>query len=73
LAAGPGLQMMAAMSGQDVARRCGPDGKHNPDLAGYRHGTQAGPATLDGHRVPAPGHVAGRSAGVVCALRAVPT
>jgi hypothetical protein len=52
LAAGTGLQMTAAMSEEDVARLCGPDGKHSPDRAGYRHGTQAGPVTLDGHRVP---------------------
>jgi len=40
------------MFDEDVARLCGPDGKHNPDRAGYRHGTEAGSVTLGGRRVP---------------------
>jgi putative transposase len=51
LAVGTGLQVMAAMFDEDVARLCGPDGKHNPDRAGYRHGTGAGSVTLGGRRV----------------------
>jgi putative transposase len=41
VAVGAGLQVMAAMFDEDVARLCGPDGKHNRDRAGYRHGTGA--------------------------------
>jgi hypothetical protein len=37
---------------EDAARLCGPDGKHNPDRAGYRHGTGDGSVTLGGRRVP---------------------
>jgi len=53
LAVSTGLQVMTAMFDEDVARLCGPGGKHNPDRAGYRHGTEAGSVTLGGRRVPA--------------------
>jgi hypothetical protein len=46
------LQVMAAMFDEDVARLCGPDGQHNPERAGYRHGTEAGSVTLGGRRLP---------------------
>ncbi len=52
LAVGTGLQVMAAMFAEDVERLCGPQGKHNPDRAGYRHGSEAGSVTLGGRRVP---------------------
>jgi putative transposase len=52
LAAGTGLQVMAAMFGEDVTRLCGPDGKHNADRVGYRHGSEAGSVTLGGRRIP---------------------
>jgi hypothetical protein len=52
LAVGTGLQVMTAMFAEDAGRLCGPDGKHNPDRAGYRHGTGAGSVTLGGRRVP---------------------
>ena len=52
LAVGTGLQVMAAMFDEDVARLCGPDGMHNPERAGYRHGTGAGSVTLGGRRLP---------------------
>jgi putative transposase len=52
LAVGTGLQVMAALFDEDVARLCGPDGKHNPERAGYRHGTEAGSVTLGGRRLP---------------------
>src|SRR5689334_1767948 len=52
LAVGTGLQVMAAMLAEDVTRLCGPDGKHDPDRAGYRHGTEAGSVTLGGRRLP---------------------
>jgi putative transposase len=52
LAIGTGLQVMAAMFAEDAERLCGPDGKHHPGRAGYRHGSEAGPVTLGGWRVP---------------------
>lgn len=52
LAVGTGLQVMTAMFDQDATRLCGPDGRHNPDRAGYRHGSEAGSVTLGGRRVP---------------------
>jgi transposase-like protein len=51
LAVSTGLQVMAAMFDQDVMALCGPDGKHNPGRAGYRHGTEAGSVTLGGRRL----------------------
>jgi putative transposase len=51
LAVGTGLQVMAAMFAEDAGRLCGPDGKHNPDRAGYRHGTESGSVTLGGRRL----------------------
>lgn len=51
VAVGAGLQVMAAMFGEDVTALCGPDGRHNPDRAGYRHGSEAGSVTLGGRRV----------------------
>ena len=52
LAVSTGLQVMTAMFAEDVTRLCGPDGKHNADRAGYRHGTEAGSVTLGGRRLP---------------------
>jgi putative transposase len=52
LAVGTGMQVMAAMFAGDVTRLCGPDGKHDPDRAGYRHGSEAGSVTLGGRRLP---------------------
>ncbi len=51
LAVGTGLQVMAAMFSEDAGRLCGPAGKHNPERAGYRHGSEAGSVTLGGRRV----------------------
>ena len=51
LAVGTGLQVMAAMFAEDAGRLCGPEGRHNPDRAGYRHGAGAGSVTLGGPRV----------------------
>src|SRR4029450_2450266 len=45
-------QVMAAMFAEDTERLCGPQGRHNPDRAGYRHGSEAGSVTLGGRRVP---------------------
>ena len=52
LAVGTGMQVMAAMFEEDVTRLCGPDGRHNPGRAGYRHGSEAGSVTLGGRRIP---------------------
>jgi transposase-like protein len=52
LAVGTGLQVMTAMFDEDVTRLCGPDGKHNAERGGYRHGTEAGSVTLGGRRLP---------------------
>jgi putative transposase len=52
LAVGTGLQVMTAMFAEDAGRLCGPDSKHNPGRAGYRHGSEAGSVTLGGRRLP---------------------
>jgi hypothetical protein len=52
LAVGTGLQVMAAMFAEDAAGLCGPEGKHNADRVGYRHGIGEGSVTLGGRRVP---------------------
>ena len=52
LAVATGLQVMDAWMSADVEQLCGPRGRHNPDRAGYRHGTEAGSVTLGGRRVP---------------------
>jgi putative transposase len=52
LAVGTGMQVMAAMFAEDAERLCGPDGKHNPGRAGYRHGSEAGSVTVGGRRIP---------------------
>ena len=51
LAVGTGLQVMAAVFDEDAAALCGPEGRHNPDRAGYRHGSEAGSVTLGGRRL----------------------
>jgi putative transposase len=51
LAVGTGLQVMSALMVADVSAVCGPRGKHNPDRAGVRHGTERGSVTLGGRRV----------------------
>jgi putative transposase len=52
LAVGTGLQVMAAMFAEDAGRLCGPEGRHNAERAGYRHGSEAGSVTVGGRRVP---------------------
>jgi len=52
LAVGAGLQVMAQLMETDVTAACGAKGKHNPDRAASRHGTEAGSVTLGGRRVP---------------------
>jgi putative transposase len=53
LAVGTLLQVMGQLMAADVTAVCGPRGKHNPDRAGVRHGTEAGSVTLG--RPPGPG------------------
>jgi putative transposase len=52
LAVGAGLQVMQQLMEADVTAVCGPKGKHDPDRAATRHGTEAGSVTLGGRRVP---------------------
>jgi putative transposase len=52
LAVGTGPQVMSAMFEEDVTALCGPEGKHNTDRAGYRHGAGDGSVTLGGRRIP---------------------
>jgi putative transposase len=49
-----GLLALAVGAGMeaDVTAVCGPKGKHDPDRAATRHGTEAGSVTLGGRRVP---------------------
>jgi transposase-like protein len=51
LAVGAGLQVLQVMLGEDVERLVGPKGRHQPDRAAVRHGTQPGRVTLGGRRV----------------------
>jgi putative transposase len=51
LAVGTGLQVLEAMLEDDVARLVGPKGRHNPDRATVRHGSEPGQVTLGGRRV----------------------
>ena len=52
LAVGAGLQVMSQLMDADVSAACGPRGKHNPDRAAVRHGTERGSVTLGGRRTP---------------------
>jgi putative transposase len=51
LAVGTGLQVLQAMLAEDVARLVGPRGRHNPNRAAVRHGSEPGQVTLGGRRV----------------------
>jgi len=51
LAVGTGLQVLEVMLDEDVARLVGPRGRHNPDRAAVRHGSESGQVTLGGRRV----------------------
>jgi putative transposase len=51
LAVGTGLQVLQVMLAEDVARLVGPKGRHNPDRAAVRHGSEPGQVTLGGRRV----------------------
>jgi transposase-like protein len=51
LAVGTGLGVLGSLLEADVERLAGPKGRHNPDRAAVRHGTQPGRVTLGGRRV----------------------
>jgi putative transposase len=46
------LRVMQQLMEPDVGAACGAEGKHNPDRAASRHGTEAGSVTPGGRRVP---------------------
>ena len=52
MAVGTGLQVMDAMMNADVTAACGPKGKHDPNRAAVRHGSEQGSVTLGGRRLP---------------------
>jgi transposase-like protein len=52
LAVGAGLQMVHVLMDECVTALAGPRGKHDPDRAGVRHGTEAGSVVLGGRQVP---------------------
>ncbi len=52
LAVRAGLQVMGSLMEADVTALCGPRGRHDPDRAATRHGTERGSVTLGGRRVP---------------------
>jgi putative transposase len=51
LAVGTGLGVLGSLLDADVERLVGPKGRHAPDRAAVRHGTQPGRVTLGGRRV----------------------
>ena len=51
LAVGAGLQVMSTLMAADVTAVAGPRGRHNPERAAVRHGTETGSVTLGGRRV----------------------
>ncbi len=51
LAVGTGIRVLGELLAADVDRLVGPKGRHNPDRAAVRHGTQAGQVALGGRRV----------------------
>jgi transposase-like protein len=51
LAVGTGLGVLESLLDADVERLVGPKGRHNPQRAAVRHGTQSGQVTLGGRRV----------------------
>jgi hypothetical protein len=52
LAAGAGLQVLAALMEEDPTAVCGPKGRHDPERTAARHGTGPGSVPLGGRRVP---------------------
>jgi len=52
LAVATGLQVMTLMMDESVTALAGPRGRHQPDRAAVRHGSEAGSVILGGRRVP---------------------
>ena len=46
-----GLEVMYTMMDAEVGQLCGPKGRHDPDRAAYRHGSDDGEVSLGGRRV----------------------
>lgn len=46
-----GLDVLDELMGAEVAALAGPRGKHQPDRAAYRHGSEAGTVTFGGRRL----------------------
>ena len=51
LAVGAGLQVMAQLMEADVSAVCGPRGKHDPERAATRHGTERGSVSRSSTRL----------------------
>ena len=51
LAVGAGLQVMQVMMEANVTAVCGPKGRHVPDRAAVRHGSEDGAVVLGGRKV----------------------
>jgi transposase-like protein len=47
-----GLDVMSELVEAEVTEKAGPKGRHDPNRAAYRHGTEDGKVTLGGRRVP---------------------
>jgi putative transposase len=47
-----GMAVMQAMFDAEIAAACGPRGRHDPDRAAVRHGSENGSVVLGGRRVP---------------------
>jgi hypothetical protein len=52
LSVAAGMSVMQAMFEAEATAVCGPRGRHNPDRAAVRHGTERGSVTSGGRRVP---------------------
>lgn len=51
LAVGAGLQVMQVLMEENVTAACGPKGRHLPDRAAVRHGSEDGAVVLGGRKV----------------------
>jgi putative transposase len=47
-----GMAVMRAMFDAEITAACGPKGRHDPDRAAVRHGSERGSVVLGGRRVP---------------------
>ena len=47
-----GLDVMGELIDAEVTEVAGPKGRHDPDRAAYRHGSEDGKVTLGGRRIP---------------------